>query len=115
MKDLIKQMLGEALILKIDKDDNRLLVFSNETDLKKASNETYRNKEKLKANGFKWDKFINSWYTSVDNFEETKKLLNDINKTSDFIGKLEDLEEFIADSENYDGKTSLYDKIKLLI
>jgi hypothetical protein len=115
MKDLIKQMLGEALILKIDKDDNRLLVFSNETDLKKASNETYRNKEKLKANGFKWDKFINSWYTSVDNFEETKKLLNDINKTSDFIGKLEDLEEFIADSENYDGKTSLYDKIKLYI
>jgi hypothetical protein len=115
MKDLIKKMLDEALILKVDKDDNRLIVFSNETDPKKASNETYRNKEKLKANGFKWDKFISSWYTSVDNFEETKKLLDDINKSSDFIGKLEDLEEFVADSENYDGKTSLYDKIKLYI
>ena len=115
MKDLIKQMLAEALILKVDKTDNRLLVFSNETDPKKASNETYRNKEKLKANGFKWDKFISSWYTSVDNFEETKKLLNDINKSSDFIGRLEDLEEFIDDSENYDGKTSLYYKIKIYI
>jgi hypothetical protein len=115
MKDLIKQMLDEALILKVDKADNRLLVFSNDPDPKKASNETYRNKEKLKAKGFAWDKFISAWYTSVDNFDETKKLLDDINKSSDFIGRLEDLEEFIADSEDYDGKTSLYDKIKLYI
>jgi hypothetical protein len=115
MKDLIKKMLDEALILKVDKTDNRLLVFSNDPDPKKASNETYRNKEKLKAKGFAWDKFISAWYTSVDNFDETKKLLDDINKSSDFIGRLEDLEEFIADSEDYDGKTSLYDKIKLYI
>ena len=115
MKDLIKKMLDEALILKADKQNDKLVVFSNNTDAKLASQETFRNKEALKTSGFKWDNDIKAWVSPIDNFEEAKKALESINKSSEFVGKLEDLEEFIKNSEDFQGKGNLMDKINMYV
>jgi hypothetical protein len=115
MKDLIKKMLDEALILKADKQNDKLVVFSNSTDAKLASQETFRNKEALKSSGFKWDNDIKAWVSPMDNFEEAKKTLEGINKSSEFVGKLEDLEEFVKNSEDFQGKGNLMDKINLYV
>jgi len=119
MIDLIKKMLDEALILKADKDKNMLVVQSNEADAKKASQETFRNKETLKASGFKWGPSANYpapvWVTDMDNFENAKKVLSDINKSGEFIDKLENLEEFVSNSEDFKGKGNLMDKINMYV
>lgn len=115
MKNLIKQMLDEALILKADKQNNSLVVFSNEPDAKKASQETFRNKEALKGSGFKWDNDIKAWVSPIENFEEAKKTLEGINKSSEFVGKIEDLEDFVKNSEDFQGKGNLMDKINMYV
>ena len=113
MKKLIKKFLYEALILKVDKPNNKLIVQSNEPDAKKASQETFRNKEALKANGFKW--VNNFWTTDINNFETAKETLSKINKSSEFVGKLEELQDFIENSEDFQGKSNLMDKINMYI
>lgn len=115
MKGLIKKMLDEALILKADKQNSSLVVFSNNADVKQASQETFRSKEALKGAGFKWDNEIKAWVTPMDNFEEAKKTLEGVNKSGEFIGKLEDLEEFLRSSEDFQGKGNLMDKITLYV
>ncbi len=113
MKKLIKKFLYEALILKVDKPNNKLIVQSNEPDAKKASQETFRNKEALKANGFKW--VNNFWTTDINNFETAKETLSKINKSSEFVGKLEELQDFLENSEDFQGKSNLMDKINMYI
>jgi hypothetical protein len=113
MKKLIKKFLYEALILKADKPNNKLIVQSNEPDAKKASQETFRNKEALKANGFKW--VNNFWTTDINNFETAKETLSKINKSSEFVGKLEELQDFVENSEDFQGKSNLMDKINMYI
>lgn len=113
MKKLIKKFLYEALILKVDKPNNKLIVQSNEPDAKKASQETFRNKEALKANGFKW--VNNFWTTDINNFETAKETLSKINKSSEFVGKLEELQDFVENSEDFQGKSNLMDKINMYI
>jgi hypothetical protein len=115
MKDLIKKLLDEALILKADKQNDKLIVFSNNTDAKQASQETFRSKEALKDAGFKWDNEIKAWVTTTDNFENAKKTLEGVNKSGEFIGKLEDLEEFVRNSEGFQGKGNLMDKINMYV
>jgi hypothetical protein len=119
MKNLIKKMLDEALVLKADKEKGMLVVQSNETDTKKASQETFRNKEALKSSGFKWGPTVNYdapvWVTDMANFEEAKKTLDSINKSSEFVGKIEDLEEFVSNSEDFKGKGNLMDKINMYV
>jgi hypothetical protein len=113
MKKLIKKFLYEALILKADKPNNKLIVQSNEPDAKKASQETFRNKEALKANGFKW--VNNFWTTDINNFETAKETLSKSNKSSEFVGKLEELQDFVENSEDFQGKSNLMDKINMYI
>lgn len=115
MKHLIKKMVDEALILKVNKADNKLIVFSDKKDAKEASGETFRNKEKLKADGFRWNNEIKAWETPIDNFEFAKKTLAEINKSGEFIESLENLEEFVQGSEDFKGKGNLMDKIKMYI
>lgn len=115
MKDLIKKMISEALILKVDKENGKLAVFSNEQDPKKASQETFRNKETLKTGGFTWNGDIKAWITPIENFETAKSILGKINKSNEFIGKLEELEEFVKNSEDFKGKGNLMDKLTLYV
>ena len=122
MKSLIKKLLDEALILKVDKANNKLVVQSNETDAKKASQETFRNKETLKANGFEWGPNLKpnpypakAWVADINKFDEAKKILDDINKSGEFIDKLENLEEFVANAEEFQGKGNLMDKITMYV
>lgn len=119
MKNLIKKLFKEALMLKVDRENNKLIVQSDESDSKKASQETFRNKEKLKDGGFKWGPSVNYqsavWVTDIENFEQAKKILDDINKSGQFIGKVEELEEFVSNSENFDGKAKLMDKINMYV
>lgn len=112
MKSLIKTILDEALTLKRDNEKDQLVAVSTETDTKKASQETFRNKEILKQNQlFTWDNNIKAWVTPIRNFEAAKEVLLKINKGNDFIHKIEELEEFVSNAGNFDGKGNLMDRL----
>ena len=115
LKTLIRKLVREALELRLDKESDELIVVSTEEDPKKASQETFRNKNFLKEKGFKWNGDIKAWTMSAKDFTKAKSALSDLNKGLDVIEKLEDLKEFIRSSESFQGKNNLMDKINLYI
>lgn len=115
MKDFIKKILDEALILHVDKANDLLIVSSNDPDVKKANQETFRNKETLKKNDFIWKGDLKAWATPTSNFDVAKKIINSINKDTEIINKIEDLAEYVRNTENFEGKGNLMDKLTLYV
>jgi len=115
IRSLIRKELQEALVLKHDKEEGNLVVFSNEQDPKKASQETFRNKERLKKDGFRWNSDMRAWMIPADKFDIAKETLNSINQGNAFIDKLEALEELVKNSESFQGKSGLMDRINLYV
>lgn len=115
IKSLIQEAVQEALTLQNDRENNALVVVSNETDAKKASQETFRNKETLKSGGFRWSGDIKAWTIPIERFEDAKKMLADINKSEEFVDQIESLEEFVRNAENFQGKNDLMGRIHLYI
>ena len=85
-----QQELKENLVLKKRYTPNKKLVFVVDSDLaaREAGYETFKNKEKIKSLGFRWDKEINKW-VSVQQYEpeelivalpQIKQKLNQLNK-----------------------------------
>jgi len=115
MKDLLKKLLREALILKKDSAKGSLIVVSDSNDAKIASQETFRNKEILKKDGFTWNNDYKAWITPIRNYEMAKSVLDKINNNNQLISKFEDLQEFLQKSEDFAGKGNLMDKITLYV
>lgn len=116
MINFIKQKISEALVLKLNKPKNELVVISDLPNERDASGETYRNKEKLKADRlFNWDGELKAWVTSTDNFEKARTVLNGLNKSGKFIEKIEDLQDFVIKAENFDGKQLLLNKLSTYV
>jgi len=101
----------ENLILK--RHENKLIVLSDESDQKKQRNETFRNKNKLKEAGFRWDPNLNSWTIDQAQLQRAQQILQGINKTAKekFIDKIEEIPEFIRGTENLSKKDELIQKI----
>lgn len=100
--------LGESFIredLKIqhDKQNNKLIVLSDLTG-KEASAETFKNKNLLKSKGFIWNG--NNWVIGADKLDIAKETLSIANKVNYMIEKIEELEEYI-DESNTDNKNLL--------
>lgn len=118
IKELIRQCINEdyvileSLILKRYQD--KLVVVSDEADRKKQSAETFRNKDKLKMAGFRWDSSINSWTIDQSGLQKAQQTLQNINKSpvEKFIEKLEEIPEFIQGAENLSRKDELTQKIE---
>ena len=119
MLEKYKKLLKEALVLKKDTANRKLIVVSNTADEKVAKAETFYNKNKLKDADFQWNGKIGAWETDLNNFTKAKDVINQINKerkySTDFIEDVEKLEEFIAalaapgtDKNNLKEKISLY-------
>lgn len=110
--------LNENLVLKkrpVEDGKFQFVVDSDIQDKKLAGNETYKNKEKIRALGFTWDKNLQKWVSpeTYDSLEfsaimpELRKKLLSLN--SDFdeksVGELsEDLEDYL--------ELGLIDKLK---
>ena len=107
--------LDENLFLKHDKANDSLVVFSDEADGKKNFRETFLNKDKLKAAGFVWNG--KKWTIPTSQLEQARNILNKINKITDsnFIQKLEDLEEYIQETAPFPGKDDIKSKISSYI
>jgi len=86
--------LKESLLLKFNKENNILVVASNNSDPKKASSETFSSKNILKKNGFKWNG--TNWTISSEKLDVAKKTLTEVNKIEYFVDKLEDLDEILS-------------------
>lgn len=104
---LNESFIGEALKLQYDKDKKELIVISD-LEGKAASQETFKNKNVLKQNGFNWNG--SNWVISSDKLEDAKRTLSLVNKAEYLIDKLEDLEDAIMDSGS-DKKTLLKAKL----
>lgn len=111
MKKLLKKLLRENLVLKNDAQNHQIVVVSDEKDERLASKETFKNKDILKAAGFSWKSDIKAWVTKSSDFQIAKKTIDGINKSESFISKVEDLEEYMRNSNGFDGKNNLMSKL----
>lgn len=118
MKDryYVTDILNEALILKRIPEKGKLVVVSDLPDPRKASSETFTNKEALKANGFTWGsrEGISAWICDDSFLNKAQSSLNAINKTSSLISSLSDIESMVTATDAPD-KTDLSSRIKLFI
>jgi hypothetical protein len=103
--------LNEALKLQYDKENNKLVVISD-LEGRAASQETFKNKDVLKKNGFVWSN--NNWTIPADKLDVAKSTLTLINKAEYIINTLEDLEAAV-DSSDSDKKSMLKAKLELYI
>lgn len=110
--DLKKKIL-EALVLKRDVAKNKIVVRSDAADPNDARKETMANIKTFKSLGMRWDG--QSWGTGPENFEALKKALETINKKELLISRLEDIEEFVNNSETITGGDVLKSKIGMYI
>ena len=117
IKNLVREcfeeehIILENLILK--RHENKLVVVSDESDRRKQSAETFRNKNKLKAAGFMWDNRINSWTIDQDQLRKAQEVLSNISNTplEKFIEKVEEIPEFLQNTDNLSKKDELGQKI----
>ena len=105
--NLNENIMREALKLQHDKANNRLIVLSD-LEGKAASQETFKNKNVLKQNGFIWTG--TNWAIPSDKLEVAKKTLSIVNKAEYIINTLEDVEEAVMES-NSDNKSLLKAKL----
>lgn len=113
MKEQI--ILVEGLLLK--RYEDKLVVVSDETDRKKASNETFRNKETLRRAGFQWNAYLNAWVIHQAKLPQAQQVLQGINKKplERFIDKVEEIPEFIRNADNLSKKEELAGKLEKFI
>ena len=109
---LNKSTMDEALILKRSGDD--LVVVSDLDSRQLQSAETYRHKNELKKHGFSWDSGLNSWKISATEFDGVQQLLAKINKKplEVIINTIDELPEFIMNSDNVSRKSELATQIE---
>ena len=118
VKSLIRQCINEEFVilekLILKRHNDKLVVVSDEVDRKSQSAETFRNKDKLKKSGFKWDSNINSWTINQSELQSAQQVLQSINKSpaEQFIEKVEEIPEFIQGAENLSKKDELTQKIE---
>ena len=130
---LEEEDLNEKLDLRRKEDS--IVVVSTLENPKEAGNETYRNKDALKANGFRWDPTITSWTIGLDKFGIATTVIRNINSgfkwdgrkntwleptggnsaLEDLIQKIEDLPSFVADDSKISRNQELALKIESFI
>ena len=108
LRKLIREYVDEALTLA--RQDDKLVVGSDLEGREAKSKETFRNKDKLKAAGFRWNG--EAWTISSDEFDTARATLMKLNKVETFVEKIEDLPEFVQNAENISKKQELSQKIE---
>lgn len=106
---LIREAIDENLVLKRYRD--KLAAVSDKETRKEQSQETFKNKDKLKAAGFRWNASINSWTIDQSEFSSAMRTINAINKVEAFVENVEDLQEFVVDADNLSKRDELNQKL----
>jgi len=126
---LEEEDLNEKLDLR--KRGDTIVVISTLENPREAGNETYRNKDALKGNGFRWDPSITAWTIGLDKFGIATSVIRNINsgfkwnglrnkwieptggdsKLEDLIQKVEDLPDFVANDSSISRNQELAIKI----
>jgi hypothetical protein len=121
--------------LDLHRRDDTIVVVSTLENPREAGNETYRNKDALKGNGFRWDPAITAWTIGLDKFGIATSVIRYINsgykwdvrkntwieptggdsKLEDLIQKVEDLPEFVAADSSISRNQELAIKIENFI
>ena len=131
---LEEEDLNEKLDLRMDKANNKIVVVSTLENPREAGNETYRNKDALKGNGFRWDPSITAWTIDADKFGVATSVIRYVNsgykwdsrkntwmepagesKLEDLIQKIEDLPDFVMGDANISRSQELAIKIENFI
>ena len=105
-------ILIEGLLLK--RAGDKLVAVSDAADRKGQSAETFRNKDRLKASGFKWNPTLNSWAIDTHRLQHAQEVLALINKKpiEKFIDKIEEIPEFLENTDNLSRKDELGQQIE---
>jgi hypothetical protein len=108
LRKLIREYVEEALTL--HRKDDKIVVGSDLASREERSRETFRNKDKLKSAGFRWNG--ESWAIDSDEFDNARATIMKLNKVEQFVDKVEDLPEFVQNAENISKKDELSQKIE---
>ena len=110
LKSLIKQSIKEAIILQ--QQDGIVYAVSDLDDAKERSRETFKNKDKLKKFGFKWNAEAGAWSTPASDLKSlTKNINKSVNKNHPVIDTIENLPAFVRSQAAVDKKKELSNKI----
>ena len=117
IKKCISEILKEKLVL--NQTENDIVVVSDIEDTQDRDRETFRHKNALKKAGFKWNLTLQKWTISKDKFRHAQQTLSDINGKTPINGNpleklmdaIEELPEFVLNSDNVSKKQELSTKI----
>lgn len=104
--------LFEDLFLKKDMKNGRLVIFSD----RKGSGETYKLGPKFKDLGFVFNPEIGYWVGGLDKKDKINDLIKKHNTIKGIIEELEDIEDFIEDSDIIkSAKSKIMDNLELYV
>jgi hypothetical protein len=110
LRKLIRSVIEEAIVLK-RYGDNEIIAVSNLEDPKEQGKETFKNKDRLKNAGFRWDSNVGAWKISASELGRAQDVARSLNKEHPIIQKFEELEEFVAGDGRLSKKEELSNKI----
>lgn len=110
LRNLIRSVIQESIVLK-RYGDNEIVAVSDLEDPKEQSRETFKNKDRLKKAGFRWDGTAGAWKISASDLDRASSTARSINSELPIIKKFEDLEEFVAGDGRISKKEELANKI----
>lgn len=94
-----RSALFEELFLKKDSKENMLYIFSDFEDSKKRMQETYKLGPEFKKMGFTWNGTHRHWVGPYENFKKISEFIKKYNKIREIVDELDELEDFIADTD----------------
>jgi hypothetical protein len=107
-----RSALFEDLFLKKRPSDQKLIIFSDQ----KGTKETYMLAKEFKKLGFEWIGEIGHWIGDYSKLDEINNLIEKHNKITDIIKELDDLEDFIDESDiNPSRKHKIMDNLDLYV
>jgi antirestriction protein ArdC len=109
LKNIIRNLVREAIVLK--RNGDKIVAVSDLGDPKLQSRETFKNKNKLKSGGFKWDSEVGAWAKPSGDFSSAMTTATSLNPAHAIINAVEDLPEFIMGQDGVNKKKELADKV----
>jgi antirestriction protein ArdC len=109
LRQLVKECVREAIILKRHEDN--ILAISDLDNPKDQSRETFKNKNKLKKAGFKWNPNVGAWSKPASDFSSAMRTASELNPAHEIFNAVEDLPEFIMGVDAVNKKKELAEKV----
>jgi hypothetical protein len=111
-----RSTIFEDLFLKKNTKENKLIIFSDHPEKKDRAKETYMLAPEFRKLGFTWNGELGHWIGEYSKIKEINSLIKKHNKIRDIVEELDDIEEFVAESDiEQSSKSKIMDNLELYV